>query len=390
MNKGWRFSGNEREYLNSVLESGFGASENGTMNEQLEKKFAQIHNQKFSIAVNSGTSTLHMALNAFGVGNGDEVIIPPLTVVMCGFAVWQCGAIPVYADVEEDSFLIDPDDIEKKITEKTKAIMSVHMYGNMCNMEKIMNIAEKKNLYVLEDSAECFLGQDNKKRISGTIGHVGSWSFESTKHLTSGDGGIVTTNNENLARRMRLFGGLGYKNMTPSSGKVRISRDKFQDPTWERHSMLAYNYRMPELCAAVALAQCEKINDFIDLRIKMGEEYGKILKNSNLFKPQLVYDGYKNTYFTYAARFLGKKYGVEWQEFRKKYMEFGGDGIYAAQQLVFNEPCFKEAKLGWGETPIAEKIQKDVMLFTTNQKNEEERNFQISALQKTLDFFNIK
>ena len=112
--KGWRFTGNERKYLDEVLSSGFGATESGSMNEQLEKKFAQMHGKKFAISANSGTSTLHMALKSFGVEPGDEVIIPALTVAMPGFAVWQCGATPVFADVLDDTFLMDPDDIKKK------------------------------------------------------------------------------------------------------------------------------------------------------------------------------------------------------------------------------------------------------------------------------------
>jgi len=120
--KGWRFKNKEIEYLKEVLNSDFSALTNGSMNERLEKEFSKIHQQKYAITANSGTSTLHMALDALGVGHGDEVIIPSLTVAMCGFAVWQCGATPVYADVEEDTFLIDPKDIEKKITKKNYAI----------------------------------------------------------------------------------------------------------------------------------------------------------------------------------------------------------------------------------------------------------------------------
>lgn len=389
-NKGWRFQGNERKYLDEVLNNGFGAVETGTMNERLEKKFAEIHNQKFAITANSGTSTLHMALNAFGVGPGDEVIIPALTVAMCGFAVWQCGAKPIYADVLEDTFLIDPEDVRKKLTDKTKAIMPVHMYGNMCNMSEIMEIAEKNGLYVVEDCAECFLAHDEKGKLSGTVGHIGSWSFESSKHITSNEGGIVTTNDDELAIKMRRFGGVGFKNITASSGKVRISRDNFQDPDWERHDILAYNYRLSELCAAVAFAQLEKIEEFIDLRIKMGEEYVSIAKDSKLFKEQKTPNGFKNTYWSFAARFLGKKYGISWQEFRKKYMEFGGDGIYAALQVIYNEPCFKYNLIGVGKAPIAEKLQKELMLFTTNQANEQERMMQINAFKKTLDFFKEK
>ena len=385
--KGWRFSGNERKYVDEVLQHGFGASESGSMNERLEKKFAEIHNKKFAITANSGTSTLHMALNAFGVGPGDEVIIPALTVAMCGFAVWQCGATPVYADVLRDTFLIDPNDVRKKISEKTKAIMPVHMYGNMCDMKEIMEIAEECELFVVEDCAECLLATDDHGRKSGTVGHVGSWSFENSKHISTGDGGIVVTDDENLATRMRQFGGVGFKNITAARGKVRIDRNKFQDPNYERHNMMAYNYRMPELCAAVGLAQCEMMNEFVNLRKKMAEEYLNVVKDSDLFISQHVQKGYTNTYWTFAARFMGENKSIHWHEFRKKYMEFGGDGIYAAHQTVNNEPCFRDNKIGYGEVPVAESLQKELMLFTTNQKDEEEREIQIKSFRKTLDFF---
>lgn len=385
--KGWRFDGNERKYLDEILKSGFGASETGTMNERLERKFSSIHEKKYAITANSGTSTLHMALNSFGVSNGDEVIIPALTVAMCGFAVWQCGATPVYADILPDTFLINPEDVKRKLTDKTKAIMPVHMYGNMCDMEKIMKIAKDNELFVVEDCAECFLGSDDKERKSGTIGHVGSWSFESTKHLTTNEGGIIVTDDEKLATNMRQFGGVGFKNITADSGKVRISRDKFQNPNWKRHNMLAYNYRMPEPCAAIALAQCERIEEFVNLRIKVAEEYQELIKNSPLFIPQKIQKDFKNTYWTYAVRFLGEENGISWQEFRKKYIEFGGDGIYAAHQLVYNEPSFADIKTSNGNAPIAEKLQKELMLFTTNQKDQEERDIQTKALEKTLKKF---
>ena len=243
-NKGWRFSANEKKYLHEVLENGFSASEDGSMNERFENKFAELHNEKYAISANSGTSTLHMALDAFGISSGDEVIIPALTVAMPGFAVWQCGAIPVYCDVKEDTFLMDSDDLEKKITSKTKAVMPVHMYGNMCDMTKIMKIASDHKLFVVEDCAESLFAHDDLNRKAGTVGHIGSWSFENSKHISTGDGGMVLTNDEQLATKMRQFGGVGFKNITASSGKVRISRDKFQDPKYERHNVLAYNYRI--------------------------------------------------------------------------------------------------------------------------------------------------
>lgn len=387
--KGWRFEGNERTYLDKTLQSGFSAGSSGTMNEKLECAFAEKHNRKYAITANSGTSTLHMALYAFGIGPGDEVIIPALTVAMCGFVVWQCGATPVYADVRKDTFLVDTEDIERKITPKTKAIMPVHLYGLMCDMEAIMAVAEKHNLYVVEDCAQCFLATDDRGRVAGTIGHAGSWSFENSKHLSTGDGGIVATDDEELAVKMRQFGGVGFKNLTSVSGKVRISRDKFQDPEWERHNIMAYNYRLPELCAAVGLAQLENLDRFVGLRQEMADAYREAIIESfgDLLVPQHVPDGYTHSYYTFPVLFQGDKYGVKWQEFRKKYMEFGGDGIYAAWQTVNNEPAFKNNSIGWGSVPVAERLQKNLMQFTTNQEDKVQIETQTNAMKKTLAFF---
>ena len=298
--KGWRFKTNELKYVSEVLSSGFGATETGAFTERLETEFAKSHNQKFAIGCNSGTSTLHTALEAFGVQRGDEVIIPALTCAMCGYAVTHANATPVYADVCRDTFLIDPADVRKKITKKTKAIMVVHLYGLMCNMEEIEKIANEYGLYILEDCAQCFLATDHRNVLAGTSGDVGSWSFENSKHLSCGDGGIVTTNNPILAEFMRQFAHVGFKNITASSGKVRISRDKFQNPNWKRHNILAYNYRLPEICAAVALSQVEKMSLLCDLRCKMGLSYLDVINDSgvDILIPQITPKGYKNSYYS--------------------------------------------------------------------------------------------
>ena len=404
--KGWKFKGRELSYIKNILSSDFRALSSGTMNERLEIKFAKIHNQRYAVTANSGTSTLHMALNAFGVGHGDEVIIPGLTVAMCGYAVWQCGAVPVYADVKKDTFLIDHLDIEKKITKKTKAIMVVHLYGLMCDMTEIMKIAKKNKLFVLEDCAQCVFAKDEKGRVAGTIGDVGSWSFENSKHITTGDGGIVTTDNANLAKKMREFSCAGFRNVSALSGKVRIDRSKFQDPNWKRHNILAYNYRLPEVAAAIGLAQIERIDFFLSKRILMGKKFRNVISSSksDILINQLIPKKFIHSYYTFPCIFNGKNYGISWQEFRKKFIYFGGDGIYAAWQTVNNEPAFKNAKekglfsgsikisnsYGWGDVKNAEDIQKILMQFTTNQRNLAEMNKQEKALRKVLAYYETK
>ena len=403
---GWRFKNNEINYLKKVLSSDFSSGADKSFAEKFEIKFAKYLNQKYAIASNSGTSTLHQGLIALGVGHGDEVIIPALTVAMCGFAVYQCGAVPVYCDVNPKTYLLDPNDLKKKITNKTKAIMAVHIYGLMCDMTEILKIAKRTKIKIIEDCAQCFLGKDDKKRIAGTVGDVGSWSLESSKHISCSEGGIVTTNNKDIAKKIRKFGGLGFANITAKSGKVRISKDKFQNPEWKRHDDFGYNYRLSEINASVALAQTEQLKYFVKKRMKSGNAYHNLIKKSktNLLVSQEVPKNYIHSYFTFAALFEGEKYGIKWKNFRKKFIQFGGDGIYAAWQIVSEEPCFVNARVkglysgnmklsdsyGWGETPIAKEIQKKIMQFTTNQRNELEIKKQIIALKKTIIYFEKK
>lgn len=385
-----RFQGNERKYLEEVLSFGFRAGADGAFTTRFEKAFSQQYDVPYGIAFNSGTTTMHAALLALGCGKNDEVLVPSLTPFMCGLAPYYTGATPVYVDSLPDTFLMDPVDIEKKITDKTKVILVTHMYGGVCDMNPIMSIAKKHNVAVLEDCAQCHMGKDDKGRLAGSIGDVGSWSFENSKHLSSGDGGIILCHNKDLATKIRKLGGLGFKTLTADSGKVRTNRDKLQNPNWERFDVIGFNYRMSQLAAAVALAQVERTEYHIDLRRAMGKDYTTVLSKSELLQPQFVPNGYYYTYYTFSAKFNGENHDIRWEDFRKKYMEFGGDGIYAAAKLLYQEPAFKSNKIGKGNTPIAEELQKNIMNFTTNQETNQERMIQVDALMNTLKHFGDK
>lgn len=403
--KGWRFEGNELKYVQELLEAGLASGTTGSMNMRLEDAFAKRFGIKYAITSNSGTSTLHQALLALGVKPGDEVIIPALTVIMCAFSVLYCHAKPVFADVDPETFLIDPKDVERKITDKTKVIMPVHLYGQVCDMDAIMKIAEKHNLKVLEDCAECFLGADDGGRIGGTIGDVGSFSFQTTKHMTTGDGGMLVTNDEMLAERMRKFGGLGFKHIKADRRQVKKNKDLFQDPAYLRHDTLGYNYRLSELGAAVGLGQIERLDMFVQKRQQMAGKYLEAMEGCDWLKPQKVPTGYTHAYYTFVVKL--DKEGLSWYDFRKKYMEFGGDGIYAAWALVYNEPIMRTISeygrlhndiegqavhlkdfLANVSCPNADAIQPKLLQFTTNQNTEEERLVQMGALKKTIEFFN--
>jgi len=395
----WRFDEREFKYIKEVLDSGFASSTSGNMNTRLEEAFAKRFNSNFAITFNSGTTTLHTALEAFGVGYGDEVITTPLTVISCMNAILYCGAIPVFADIDPDTFLIDPKSIEKKITSKTKAIMPVHLYGQVCDMTAIMEIAKKYNLYVLEDCAQCYLGE-HRGKIGGTFGDVGSWSFENSKHLTTGDGGIITCNDEELADKIRKLNCQGFRNATAKSGKIRVSKDVFQNPSFKRHDRYGFMYRLPEVAAAMGLAQLEKIDWFIDLRQTMAKMFTNVISESgcNWLAPQRVPKGDINSYYTFAMKFTHPE--VSWENFRLEFINNGGDGIYAAWTLCYLEDSIGDIKsrlsrMGLqdrfntdkGQCPVAENVQPQLMQLTTNQKDKNEMEEQAEALRKTIIAF---
>tara|TARA_Y100001970_G_scaffold286159_1_gene407667 strand:- start:30998 stop:32224 length:1227 start_codon:yes stop_codon:yes gene_type:complete len=396
----WRFGKQEEKYVKEVLKSGFASSTSGNMNTRLEESFAKIHNQKFAITFNSGTTTLHASLEALGVGYGDEVLVTPLTVISCMNSILYCNAIPVFVDVDPETFLMDPEDLKRKITTKTKGIMAVHLYGQVCNMTEILKIAKKNKLFLLEDCAQCFLGKHNNI-LSGTFGDVASWSFENSKHMTTGDGGIITTNNENLGDKIRKYSTQGFRNATAKSGKIRISKDIFQNPNYSRHSQFGYMYRLPEVAAAIGLAQLEKLDKFVNKRIKMAKMYNKVINDlkCDWIKPQLVPKNDINSYYTYAFRLINAE--IKWSDFRKKYVEYGGDGIYAAWKLCYLEDSISDImgrlekirlnkffKIEKGICPVAEKIQPQIMQLTTNQNKIDEMKKQADCLYKTIKYFN--
>ncbi len=396
-NLSWRFDERERKYIEEVLSSGFASGTSGNMNTRLEAAFASRFGRKFAITFNSGTTTLHASLVAMGVGYGDEVIVTPLTVISCMNAILYCNAVPVFADVDPDTFLIDPADVERKITPRTKAIMVVHLYGQVCDMDRIMGIARKHNLKVLEDCAQCYLGTWSD-RIGGTIGEVGSWSFENSKHLTTGDGGIIACDDEDLADRIRKLSCQGFKMATAISGKVRVSKDAFQNPAYKRHSCLGYMYRLPEVAAAMGLGQLEKLDLFVEKRERMAALYHEVLTDCDWISPQKTPPGCRNSYFAFAARFLHED--IKWDDFRKKYVENGGDGIYAAWSLSYQEDSIPDIRriltpLGLndrfvtetGICPNAEMIQRQLMQLTTNQKDEVEMQAQAEILHRTIRYF---
>jgi len=396
-----KYLDNEFEYLNRVLNSENWSSTSGTWCQTLEKKFAEKFQSKYAVAMNSGTSTLHSALEAVGVSAGDEVISPALTVIMDTTATIHCNAVPVYADVDPLTFNIDPEDIERKITNKTKAIIAVSLYGLPCDMDKIMSIAKKHDIPVIEDNAQCFLSK-YKGRLVGTIGDISSWSFENSKHMSCGEGGIITTNNEKYAEMSRKIAGHGYKNLGAEYGQIKLNQGVYQDPDYKRHDEIGWNYRLSEFGAAISLAQLETLDFKVGLRIQIASMFLEILKSCEYITAQCVPENYSHSYFTLGVLYDGLKHmGVSWQEFRRKYISFGGDGFYGAWSVPYMEPVMQERRFvkrcpeiyknvsyKKGLCPVAESIQPKLMQFKTNYRNIELAIEKINALKATIDFFN--
>jgi perosamine synthetase len=397
MKNTWRFGERELHYLKEVVDSGFGSGTSGDMNNRFERAFADKVGAKYAVTFNSGTGTLQAALYAFGVGYGDEVITTPLTVISNLDVILAMNAIPVFADIDPDTFNIDPEDIARKITPRTKAIMPVALYGLCCDMDPIMALSEKHGIPVIMDAAEAHMAT-YKGRSIGTIAQITSYSTENSKHITTGDGGIVVTDNEEYAMKMRKFGSLGYAALPAGDGRIRRHKDIFQDPAYKRHDAFGFNFRMPEVAAALGLAQTERMDFFIKLRTDIAALYSEAVKGCDYLVPQKTPEGYVNTYWTWTCRFEHPR--VAWRDFRGKYVEFGGDGIYAAWALLYDETVF--ASGDWKKIcpplygplqydrpicPVADTVQPKLMQFVTNFGSVEEAETHVEALRKTIRFF---
>ena len=396
-----KYLGNELKYLEKVLNAESWSATGGNWNNALEKEFAKKFGVKYAVAMNSGTSTLHAALEAAGVGPGDEVISSALTVIMDSTATLHANAIPVYADVDPKTFNIDPNDVARKITKRTKAIIPVALYGLPPDLDPIMELAKKHNLVVIEDNAQCVLSK-YKGRLAGTIGHMASYSFENTKHISCGEGGIIITDKEKYAELVRKIGGHGFKNLKAEEGRVRLNQDVFQNPHYKRHDVLGWNYRLPEFNAAIALAQLERIEELIELRIKSAQYFIDVMKTCDYLIPQFVPSGYTNTYYTLGVVYEGdKSIGVSWEDFRKAYIDHGGDGIYGAWSVPYLEPMiatrqfanrcpwvYEDLRYEKGLCPVAEALQPKIMQFKTNYRDVNLAENKAIALLKTIKDFN--
>lgn len=274
--------GNEKKYLLECIETGWISSE-GPFIKEFENKFAARIGRKHGIAVTNGTAAIDVAVEALGIGPGDEVILPTFTIISCINQIVRSGAKPVLVDSDPVNWNMDVNQIEKNITPQTKAIMVVHIYGLPVDMAPVLDIAERHHLKIIEDAAEMH-GQNYRGEPCGSFGDISTFSFYPNKHITTGEGGMIVTNDDQLAEQCRSLRNLCFQ---PNKRFV--------------HERLGWNLRMTNLQAALGLAQLERLDEFVDKKRAMGARYTQLLKGlPGVQLPLTKTDFAENIYWVYG------------------------------------------------------------------------------------------
>jgi len=397
----------DRKYINEVLDCGFGNWESADMLARFEKAFAEKFGVPFAISMNSGSGTLLSCLLAAGVGPGDEVIVPTVTMAATAFAVIQCGAVPVFADSDPRTFNVDPADVERKITPFTRAVIPVCLFGLPADFDPILDLARRHNLTLIEDDAQCLLGT-YKGRLVGTIGRAASFSFQGSKQMTTGgDGGMVITSDREYGTAIRKAAVQGYRTLGAAAGQTMIPRDERQDWDYKRHDRLGYNFRMSAVQAALGLAQLERLDYLIAARRYTAHRYAEVLRETKCtwLIPPFVPDGMTHSYYIYACILDENALGLDWRTFRTTFIEKGGDGLYGSWSPVHIEPIFQTMAFygapersphfdprykggvksyGKGDCPNVESFRKRLCLFKTSMQTLEKLENEMEALRATI------
>ena len=332
-------TGNELKYVTDCINTGWISSE-GSYVSKFESAVAQKVNRKYGIAVSNGTAAIDIAIKALNITKGDEVILPTHTIISCISQIVKVGATPVLVDSCRKTWNMDVNKIEEKITERTKAIMAVHLYGLPVDMDKIISLSKKYNLYVIEDAAE-MLGQTYKGLPCGSFGHISTMSFYPNKQITTGEGGMCLVNDFKLAERCKSL-----RNLC------------FQKERRFVHEELGWNYRMTNLQAAVGLAQIEKLNYHVDIKRGIGNKYLTLLKDLKLLDLPLKTTDYADNIF-WVFGLVIKENSLMDAQFAMKKLTEQGIGVGPFFYCLHKQPVFKKMGLFKdNEFPVAEFLSK--------------------------------
>lgn len=338
--------------------------------EEFERKFSSYCGCDYGIATTSGTTALHLALASLGIKKGDEVILSTLTNIATAYAVVYCNATPVVVDSESITWNLDPDEIEKRITDNTKVILPVHLYGRPCDIGPIIKIARKYNLYVVEDAAEAhgaeyFSNEDKRWKKVGAIGDIGCFSFYSNKIITTGEGGMIVTNSEEIYEKARLLRNLAF------SKDVRF-----------KHDYLGFNYRMTNLQAAIGVAQVDKIEKNIEKKRYIAKRYTDGLTNIKGITLPVEMPWAKNVYWMYSI-LIEREFGIDRDELIEGLKEKGIETrtFFIPMNL---QPVFKKMGLFKNERcPVAEELsRKGLYLPSGINLSDEQIDYVVNSIKE--------
>jgi dTDP-4-amino-4,6-dideoxygalactose transaminase len=362
----------EAERVRKIIESGWLTQ--GPEVAEFERIVAGYVGAKHAVACSSCTTALHMALIVLGVGPGDEVIVPSMSFLATANSVRYTGAYPVFAEVEERTFNLDPIDVERRITSRTKAIMLVHQIGLPCDIDRFLEIGRRHNVKVFEDAA-CALGARYKGRPIGAHTEMACFSFHPRKVICTGDGGMVTTNNDAYAQQLRL---LRQHGMSVSD----TARHKAATVIIEEYPVLGYNYRLTDLQAAVGIEQMKRLDGLLRLRTELARRYTELLKGVRHVLTPFTPDYAQTNYQSYAVRLTD-----DCPVLREKIMQCMLDDGVATRRGVMTahrERAYIEA-FGKQSLPVTEKASdRSLLLPLFPQMTHAEQDLVVRSLRKAL------
>ena len=354
-------SGNEKKYLQECIDTGWISSE-GPFIEKLENGMASTCNRKHAFAVSNGSAALELTVQAIGIGEGDEVIMPTFTIISCALAVIRAGATPVYVDADPLTWNMKVEDIGPLITERTKAIMAVHIYGITVDMDPLIEIAKKYDLKLIEDAAEV-IGQTYKGQPCGSFGDISTLSFYPNKHITTGEGGMVLVNDDELAERCKSLRNLCF-------GKT----DRFV------HHELGWNFRMSNLQAAVGVAQLERLSQTLDKKREIGRMYHKYLEGNESFTLPLARTDYcANIYWVFGIISKDESRDAKWWMNKLAEQGIGTRPFFYPMHL---QPVLQIGSQSENNFPNSEKITKYGLYLPSGLNLDESLVEKISKLIK--------
>jgi len=380
-----------------VLRSGKHARQSGSYVSQFEEAFAAYFGVKYAIAVSSGTAAIHVALAALGVGPGDDVINTAHCFIGTATPVVHCGAVPIFADIDPRTFNIDPVSVRQKITPYTKAIVPVHLNGCPADLDSLLEIARQNHLFIVEDAAQAH-GATYNGRLVGTFGEMGCFSFWEDKIIsTAGEGGMIITNDEHLAKRAKMI---------HHHGELRRDGDYYQGERLYYHPFLGYNFRMTEVQGAIGLVQLKKIPTYITLRRRNAHLLSQRLRDIEGVIPPYEPDNVTHVFYKYILKLDRKVIQLPAVDVAKA---ISAEGIPATRRYptpLHQQPVFVE-KRGFGNTnapfvepwykgqvsygsglPVAESLPNDLIMIRMNPLLSEEDIEDIAcAIQKVISFF---